>query len=69
MMSGEKTRYSLGLFSVSKGGYIIKAAEELVDEAHPLIYKPFDYVELLRFCYTEDGQKAESPVLKVYRGV
>ncbi|XP_022777148.1 probable 2-oxoglutarate-dependent dioxygenase AOP1 [Durio zibethinus] len=68
MISGDKTRYSLGLFSFPKGGYIIKVPEELVDEAHPLLYKPFDYAEFLKFCCTEDGQKAHSS-LKVYCGV
>ncbi|XVF25064.1 hypothetical protein REPUB_Repub13aG0181400 [Reevesia pubescens] len=68
MMSGEKARYSAGLFSIPKGGYIIKAPDELVDEAHPLLFKPFDHVEFLGFYYTEAGQKSES-ALKEYCGV
>ncbi|XVE88984.1 hypothetical protein DITRI_Ditri19aG0113700 [Diplodiscus trichospermus] len=68
MMSGDKARYSLGLFSVPKEGYIIKAPDELVDEAHPLLFKPFDHVEFLGFYYTEAGQKAQS-ALKEFCGV
>ncbi|KAK1358258.1 2-oxoglutarate-dependent dioxygenase-related family protein [Heracleum sosnowskyi] len=68
MMSGSETRYSVGLFSIPKGGYIVKAPEELVDEEHPLLYKPFDHVKFLGFYYTEAGQKCES-ALKTYCGV
>ncbi|KAK8525002.1 hypothetical protein V6N13_015996 [Hibiscus sabdariffa] len=56
MLSGDKPRYSIGLFSVPKAGYMIKAPEELVDEAHPLLYKPFDYAELLRFNVSNEGR-------------
>lgn len=68
MMSGDMARYSIGLFSIPKGGYMIKAPDELVDEAHPLLFKPFDHVQFLGFYYTEAGQKAES-ALKAYCGV
>ncbi|OMP00179.1 Oxoglutarate/iron-dependent dioxygenase [Corchorus olitorius] len=69
MMTGDKERYAVGLFSVPKAGYMIKAPEELVDEAHPLLYKPYDYVELLNFTYTEAGQVADTSALKVFCGV
>ncbi|KAL5574618.1 hypothetical protein UlMin_016317 [Ulmus minor] len=68
MMKGNEARYSLGLFSIPKAGYIIKAPEELVDEEHPLLFKPFDHVEFLGFYYSEAGQRAES-ALKTYCGV
>ncbi|PKI62056.1 probable 2-oxoglutarate-dependent dioxygenase AOP1 [Punica granatum] len=68
MMSGNETRYSAGLFSIPKAGYIIKAPDELVDEEHPLLFKPFDHVQFLGFYYTEEGQRAES-ALKAYCGV
>lgn len=68
MMSGSESRYSVGLFSIPKAGYIIKAPEELVDEEHPLLFKPFDHVKFLGFYYTEAGQKCES-ALKTYCGV
>jgi len=68
MMTGSMARYSVGLFSIPKAGYIIKAPEELVDEEHPLLFKPFDHVEFLGFYYTEAGQQAKS-ALKTYCGV
>ncbi|KAB1227073.1 putative 2-oxoglutarate-dependent dioxygenase AOP1.2 [Morella rubra] len=68
MMTGNKARYSVGLFSVPKAGYIIEAPEELVDEEHPLLFKPFDYDQFLAFYYTEAGQNAKS-ALSTYCGV
>ncbi|XP_038999732.1 probable 2-oxoglutarate-dependent dioxygenase AOP1.2 [Hibiscus syriacus] len=68
MLSGDKPRYSVGLFTVPKAGYLIKAPEELVDEAHPLLYKPFDYAELLRFLVSNEGRCPQS-LLKAYCGV
>ncbi|KAK2984897.1 hypothetical protein RJ640_008662 [Escallonia rubra] len=69
MMTGSESRYSLGLFSIPKAGYIVRAPEELVDEVkHPLLFKPFDHVEFLDFYYTEEGQRSLS-ALKTYCGV
>ncbi|KAL2243416.1 probable 2-oxoglutarate-dependent dioxygenase AOP1 [Sesamum indicum] len=67
MMRGDEARYSIGLFSVPKAGYIIKAPEELVDDEHPLLFKPFDHVEFLDFYYTEAGQRSPA-ALKAYCG-
>ncbi|KAK9269103.1 hypothetical protein L1049_000872 [Liquidambar formosana] len=67
VISGNESRYSMGLFSFSK--MLTQAPEELVDEQHPLLFKPFDCMGLLKFTVcTEEGQKAESP-LKAYCGV
>ncbi|XP_057968067.1 probable 2-oxoglutarate-dependent dioxygenase AOP1 [Malania oleifera] len=68
MMRGEQARYSAGLFSIPKEGYMIKAPEELVDDEHPLLFKPFDHFEFLGFYYSEAGQKAQS-ALKTYCGI
>ncbi|CAL5439922.1 unnamed protein product [Camellia sinensis] len=68
MMRGNEARYSAGLFSIPKAGYIVKAPEELVDEDHPLLFKPFDHVEFLGFYYTEAGQRSPS-ALKAFCGV
>lgn len=68
MMSGNEARYSVGLFSIPKGGSIIKAPEELVDEEHPLLFKPFDHVEFLKYYYTEKGQR-DLFALRTYCGV
>ncbi|KAK4481905.1 hypothetical protein RD792_012817 [Penstemon davidsonii] len=67
MMTGDEARYSIGLFSVPKAGYVIKAPEEMVDEEHPLLFKPFDHVEFLDFYYTEAGQRSPA-ALKAYCG-
>ncbi|GLT41716.1 hypothetical protein SLA2020_157600 [Shorea laevis] len=70
MMAGDKARYSLGLFSVGKGGYLIKAPEEMVDEEHPLLYKPFDFAKFLEDLGNnrqQGGQKVEF-TLKAYCG-
>ncbi|KAL0354737.1 UNVERIFIED_CONTAM: putative 2-oxoglutarate-dependent dioxygenase AOP1.2 [Sesamum radiatum] len=67
MMRGDEARYSIGLFSIPKAGYIIKAPEEMVDDEHPLLFKPFDHVEFLDFYYTEAGQRSPA-ALKAYCG-
>ncbi|KAF6165145.1 hypothetical protein GIB67_000729 [Kingdonia uniflora] len=46
-MRGNKDRYSLVLFTASKGGHIVKSPEELVDKDHPLLFNPFDYQEFI----------------------
>ncbi|XP_027095004.2 probable 2-oxoglutarate-dependent dioxygenase AOP1 [Coffea arabica] len=68
MMTGNIARYSAGIFSMPKAGYIIKAPEELVDEEHPLLFKPFDNVEFLSFLRTEAGKGAQF-ALKTYSGI
>ncbi|MED6110958.1 hypothetical protein PIB30_047892 [Stylosanthes scabra] len=45
-----ETRYSLGLFSFYKG--ILQVPDKLIDEEHPLKYKPFDHLALLNFGYS-----------------
>ncbi|KAK4428058.1 putative 2-oxoglutarate-dependent dioxygenase AOP1.2 [Sesamum alatum] len=67
MMRGDEPRYSIGLFSIPKAGYIIKAPEEMVDDEHPLLFKPFDHVQFLDFYYTEAGQRSPA-ALKAYCG-
>ncbi|XP_073146730.1 probable 2-oxoglutarate-dependent dioxygenase AOP1 isoform X2 [Henckelia pumila] len=67
MMTGSVARYSIGLFSVPKEGYIIEAPEEMVDEEHPLLFKPFDHVKFLDFYYSEAGQRSPA-ALKAYCG-
>ncbi|XP_057452851.1 probable 2-oxoglutarate-dependent dioxygenase AOP1 [Lotus japonicus] len=68
MMTGNEARYSTGLFSVPKGGYIIKTPEELVDEEHPLLFKGFDYAEFVKYYQTEEG-KRDQFALRTYCGV
>ncbi|KAB2616532.1 2-oxoglutarate-dependent dioxygenase AOP3-like [Pyrus ussuriensis x Pyrus communis] len=61
-----KTRYSVSLFSYKNG--IVQVPEELVDNKHPLRYKPFDHFDFLRFYLTEEGQKAKHAI-KAYCGI
>lgn len=64
MMKAEKTRYSMGLFSF--GGKTIEVPEELVDEKHPLLYKPFDHYEFLRFCQTHKIQQSDARITSYF---
>ncbi|XP_002517546.2 probable 2-oxoglutarate-dependent dioxygenase AOP1 [Ricinus communis] len=66
VMRGSKARYSVGLFSYLKG--ITEVPEELIDEEHPLQFKPFDNFGLLHYFYTEEGREKESTV-KAYCGL
>ena len=50
-ISSELQRYSIGLFCYKKG--MLEAPEQLVDEHHPLLFKPFDNLELVSLVYTE----------------
>ncbi|CAB4272706.1 unnamed protein product [Prunus armeniaca] len=66
IMKENKTRYSLGLFSFNSG--ILEVPEELTDDQHPLLYKPFDHFGFLRFDQTPEAKKSECPI-KAYCGV
>ncbi|KDP40825.1 hypothetical protein JCGZ_24824 [Jatropha curcas] len=68
IMSGDKTRHSAVLFTIPNEGYTIKAVEELVDEEHPLQFKPFEYKDYLKLRFGEVGKVYEAP-LKEYFGV
>ncbi|KAL7099788.1 hypothetical protein ACP275_09G107800 [Erythranthe tilingii] len=68
MMTGDKARYSIGLFASPKSGHIVKAPKEMVDEEHPLLYKPYDYVQFLNFYYVE-ATKTSPKSLKDHCGV
>lgn len=65
-MEGDKTRYTLGLFSFIKG--LVSVPEEIVDDEHPLMYKPFDNIALINFYATKEGREATS-TLKAYCGI
>ncbi|XP_071713977.1 probable 2-oxoglutarate-dependent dioxygenase AOP1 [Rutidosis leptorrhynchoides] len=60
MMTGEKARYSVGLFSFPKASYVIKAPEETVDDENPLLFKPFEYLDFLEFYSIKEGLTAQS---------
>ncbi|KDP37163.1 hypothetical protein JCGZ_06219 [Jatropha curcas] len=66
MMNGKVDRYSTGLFAFNSGK--IQVPQELVDEEHPLMYKPLDHIGLLYFYRTDEGYKSKCPV-KAYCGI
>ncbi|KAL5704582.1 hypothetical protein ACHQM5_022988 [Ranunculus cassubicifolius] len=66
LMASDKPRYSTAFFSYIKG--IIHPPEELADEKHPLLFKPFEHLGFRRFRGTEEGLKADSPI-KAYCGI
>ncbi|MBA0809712.1 hypothetical protein Gohar_025341 [Gossypium harknessii] len=61
MMKGNEDRYSLGLFTRPRGGYVIKVPNELVDDNNPILFKPHDHEEFLKFYYSEITQAAVKP--------
>ncbi|XP_010463426.1 PREDICTED: probable 2-oxoglutarate-dependent dioxygenase AOP1 [Camelina sativa] len=64
-MEGDKVRYTIGLFSFVTGS--VSIPEELVDDEHPLMYKPFNNIALINFFATKEGREANS-TLKAYCG-
>lgn len=58
MMTGEVDRYSIALFAIAKRGHMIKAPQEMVDEQHPLLFKPFDFFEYLDYCFSGTNQRS-----------
>lgn len=67
MIEGSEERYSLGVFTFIRG-VEIHVAEELVDEEHPLQFKPFDHYKFIHFYYTEEGKRSKCPI-RAYCGV
>ncbi|PON41259.1 Oxoglutarate/iron-dependent dioxygenase [Parasponia andersonii] len=66
LSAGNGERYSIGLFTFTDGA--VKVPEELVDEEHPLLYKPFDNREYIRFYVSDEAKKFDNPI-KAYCGV
>ncbi|XP_051135949.1 probable 2-oxoglutarate-dependent dioxygenase AOP1 [Andrographis paniculata] len=66
-MNGNKSRFSIAQFSFLENG-IVKVPEELVDEKHPLRYKPFDHLKFLDFYSKEENRRLESAI-RTYCGV
>ncbi|XVF25049.1 hypothetical protein REPUB_Repub13aG0180400 [Reevesia pubescens] len=66
VMTGNKTRYSAGLFAFPRAGYQVKAPEEVVDEANPLLFKPLDYEEFEGFYIKQVNQGTIENSLKAY---
>ncbi|MBA0574445.1 hypothetical protein Golob_001649 [Gossypium lobatum] len=65
VMKGEKERYSFGLFTVPKEGAMIEAARELVDNEHPLLYRPFKFADYFSYFVSNLSDDA----LEIYAGL
>ncbi|KAL0743240.1 hypothetical protein Bca4012_084753 [Brassica carinata] len=65
VITGEKDRYVAGLFLRPKEGLIINAPEEIVDDEHPRLYKPFNFEDYFKFTYI-DTKKRDLSALKAY---
>ncbi|KAI4379293.1 hypothetical protein MLD38_005611 [Melastoma candidum] len=68
MMTGNDARYSVGLFSNPKAGQMIKAPDEMVDDDHPLLFKPFDYNQFIESYASQPNRDPETS-LKAYCGI
>ncbi|TYJ38964.1 hypothetical protein E1A91_A04G031500v1 [Gossypium mustelinum] len=49
MMKGNEDTYSLALFATVSGGYMVKFPTELVDDKNPMLFKPHDHEEFLKY--------------------
>lgn len=66
VITGKKDRHAAGLFLLPKEGLLINAPDEIVDDAHPRLYKPnFDFEAYFKFTYT-DTKKRDLSALKTY---
>ncbi|XP_059637311.1 probable 2-oxoglutarate-dependent dioxygenase AOP1 [Cornus florida] len=70
VLTENETRYSTTRpFSTPTEGYIIKVPDKLVDEEHPLRFKPYEYSKYLKFFKTEQGHKIHQSSVKIFCGV
>ncbi|KAH6758775.1 hypothetical protein C2S51_019010 [Perilla frutescens var. frutescens] len=66
-MEGNEARYSIAQFSFMEKN-MVHTPEELVDDEHPQLYKPFDHLKFLDFFSQEENRRLESAI-KTYCGV
>ncbi|KAK8358609.1 hypothetical protein V6Z12_A04G033100 [Gossypium hirsutum] len=53
LMKANEDRYSIGLFSTVRGGYMVKVPTELVDDKNPMLFKPHNHEEFLKYFSSE----------------
>ncbi|XP_068652991.1 probable 2-oxoglutarate-dependent dioxygenase AOP1 [Aristolochia californica] len=58
----DKERYSCGIFSVPNEGWTLEVPEEMADTQHPLLFKPFNFMEYLSFFYSKIDKPRENTV-------
>ncbi|KAJ1385192.1 Oxoglutarate/iron-dependent dioxygenase [Sesbania bispinosa] len=66
LLKSKVIRYSLGLLSYSNK--MVQTLEDLVDEEHPIRYKPFDHYGYVGYRFTEQAVKHTSRI-KAYCGI
>ena len=66
-MEGKEARYSIAQFSFMEN-ITVETPQELVDDEHPMQYKPFDHLKFLEFYSREENRRLESAI-KTYCGV
>ncbi|KAF5188953.1 2-oxoglutarate-dependent dioxygenase AOP2 [Thalictrum thalictroides] len=66
MMTGDDVRYSMAFFSFKEG--MLQIPDEMVDEEHPLLYKPFNHRAFHAFATSKGDQKFDSQI-KAFCGV
>ncbi|CAM8961575.1 unnamed protein product [Rhodiola kirilowii] len=65
-ISGREDRYSCGVFTKVKEGVLVEAPKELVDNEHPIRYKPFVYTDFMSY-YVESHNMEDA--LEVFAGI
>ncbi|KAJ8751647.1 hypothetical protein K2173_025806 [Erythroxylum novogranatense] len=65
VISGDKDRYSSGLFLIPKEEAMIEVPEELVDKDHPLLYRPFYFADYMSYYVSMLSDDA----LDIYAGI
>ncbi|CAM8961582.1 unnamed protein product [Rhodiola kirilowii] len=65
-ISGNKDRYSCGLFTLPKEGVLVEVPKELVDNEHPILYKPFSYTDYVSY-FVQSNNREDA--LEIYAGV
>ncbi|KAK1416824.1 hypothetical protein QVD17_25941 [Tagetes erecta] len=63
---GKETRYTIALFTFLSEK--VQVPNEFVDDEHPLQFKPFNHVDLLKFYDTDTGRRSQN-ILKDFCGV
>ncbi|CAH2053620.1 unnamed protein product [Thlaspi arvense] len=57
-ITGKKDRYVAGLFLRPKEGLIINAPQEMIDDEHPRLYKPFNFEDYFKFTYIDTKKRS-----------
>ncbi|KAK9149778.1 hypothetical protein Scep_008535 [Stephania cephalantha] len=66
IMSGKKKRYSYALFATPKEGTVVEVPLEMVDKEHPLMFRPFNFMDFLYYFY---ANYTSDNTLETYAGV